>query len=144
MIEWFTGHDIRSSTMHLQCSDGSHDHCTLLLCYHEYNHHHHHHIINKMIQYIPLISQSSCSDGHVTYRNVSTVIVVVIDLRSQTRVSALDIEELLHTDIRTKTSFGDTEAILQQVYHHITSRIINDITSHNISSVTSNHEHQEV
>jgi len=101
-------------------------------------------IINKMIQYIPLISQSSCSDGHVTYRNVSTAKVVVIDLRSQTRVSALDIEELFHTDIRTKTSFGDTEAILQQVYHHITSRIINDITSHNISSVTSNHEHQEV
>jgi len=97
-----------------------------------------------MIQYIPLISQSSCSDGHVTYRNVSTAIVVVIDLRSQTRVSAFDIEELLHTDIRTKTRFGDTEAILQQVYHHITYHIINDLTSHHISSMTSHQEQQEV
>ena len=82
-----------------------------------------------MIQYIPLTSQSSCSDdGHVTYRNVSTAIIVVIDLRSQTRVSALDIKELLHTDIRTKTSFGDTEAILQQVYHHITYHQLHHIT----------------
>jgi len=36
----------------------------------------------------------------------------IADLWSQTRVSALDIEELLHANIRTEPSFGDAEAIL--------------------------------
>ena len=33
-------------------------------------------------------------------------------LRCELRVAALDIKEFLHTDVSSKASFGDTEAIL--------------------------------